>query len=103
MGPQALIGSPVDPRREEGGQDKIQYASALDAQREVAGWLRGRLPQLGEADATRYRDHLLENGFDSAESIDLLGLGDMTFMKEGHKRLVVKQLVESQGSWVVDV
>merc|ERR1711957_914816 len=88
--------APGDSADEEGGQEDILFPSALDAQREVAGWLRGLLPKLGKADAVRYRDHLIENGFDSTEAMALLEQGDLGFMLEGHKRLVAKQLVEKQ-------
>ena len=88
--------APGDRADEEGGQEDVHFPSALDAQREVAGWLRGLLPKLGKADAVRYRDHLIENGFDSTEAMALLEQDDLPFMKEGHKRLVAKQLVESQ-------
>merc|ERR1712238_112251 len=88
--------APGDSADEEGGQEDVHFPSALDVQREVAGWLRGLLPKLGKADAVRYRDHFIENGFDSTEAMALLEQGDLPFMKEGHKRLVAKQLVESQ-------
>merc|ERR1719162_1401273 len=88
--------APGDRADEEGGQEDVHFSSALDAQREVAGWLRGLLPKLGKADAVRYQNHLIENGFDSTEAMALLEQDDLPFMKEGHKRLVAKQLVESQ-------
>ena len=97
--------APGDSADEEGGQDDVLFPSALDAQREVAGWLRGLLPKLGKADAVWYRDHLMENGFDSTEAMALLEQGDLGFMLEGHNGYssrVLRSLVLKQSNSASD-
>ncbi|KAL7549507.1 hypothetical protein ACHAWF_012772, partial [Thalassiosira exigua] len=67
---------------------------------EVMRWLLSHLPLLHEDDAIAYFECLLEDGFDSLENLGELREEDLGFLKEGHRRALLRSLLaaEAEGS-----
>eukprot|EP00578_Thalassiosira_sp_NH16_P013116 CAMPEP_0181124652 /NCGR_PEP_ID=MMETSP1071-20121207/26602_1 /TAXON_ID=35127 /ORGANISM="Thalassiosira sp., Strain NH16" /LENGTH=962 /DNA_ID=CAMNT_0023209985 /DNA_START=207 /DNA_END=3095 /DNA_ORIENTATION=- len=62
------------------------------AKDEVERWLRRRLPKLKREDASAYVGHLVDDGFDSEDTLCALLAEDLSFMKKGHCRVLLKTL-----------
>lgn len=73
-------------------EDENEFRDMGELQREVAVWLRRYLPKLTKEDATRYRNVLIDRGFDESESLNLLDKEDLDFMKKGHKKLLLNAM-----------
>ena len=76
-------------------ENENKYRDMRELQREVAVWLRRYLPKLTKEDAMRYRNALIDRGFDEGESLNLLDEEDLDFMKKGHRQLLLKKLCAS--------
>ena len=71
-----------------------QYLSAAKANAEVKDWLARFLPRLQKEDAVTYRRHLIEDGFDSEERMQLVKEEDLHYMKIGHKRQLIGKFLD---------
>ena len=58
----------------------------------VMRWLLSYLPNLQEEDAVSYFDGLVDQGFDSAETIREICQEDLSFMKTAHQRVLLNKL-----------
>ena len=80
----------ADANQEAAGENTNQNNSHV----EVGKWLSKFLP---EADAARYLECLIEDGFDRMDILkECLEEGDLHFMKKGHKRITLKRLAEAE-------
>mmetsp|Transcript_8999 Transcript_8999/g.15659 ORF Transcript_8999/g.15659 Transcript_8999/m.15659 type:complete len:322 (-) Transcript_8999:50-1015(-) len=74
-------------------QDKWQrYFSKSESYNEVKQWLLSHLPTLQKQDLEKYRDCLMEDGFDSNVMLEVVEERDLNFMKKAHRRFLLKQL-----------
>jgi ankyrin repeat protein len=58
----------------------------------VEQWLKSYLPNLQREDACNYSKCLVEDGFDSIDTLDVLEEEHLGFMKTGHRLLLMKKL-----------
>jgi hypothetical protein len=59
----------------------------------IPQWLIQHIQDIGKEDVERYSSHLFNFGFDSVSSIKKEGIAnDFNFMKQIHKRIIVRQL-----------
>ena len=78
-----------------GGREMISYELEEEG---VMQWLLTHLPNLQEADAIFYFNSLLEEGFDTVDILnDEICEEDLSFMKKGHQRVLLKSLRASRG------
>ncbi|KAL9190003.1 hypothetical protein ACHAXT_009678 [Thalassiosira profunda] len=70
-------------------KDKEDEESSFE---QVMWWLLGHLPKLQEEDAISYFQSMLEDGFDSLESLEGLTEDDLHFMKSGHRRALLRSV-----------
>ena len=63
-----------------------------EAYEEVEQWLLSHLPRLQKTDVSNYCWSLIDEGFDSAEMLQLLEFDDLHFMKKAHRRALAKTL-----------
>ena len=85
---------------EDESESNTQHsAPSQDSHIEVGKWL---CKFLDEADAARYLECLIEDGFDRMDILkECLEEGDLHFMKKGHKRMTLKRLAEAERRVVV--
>ena len=63
-----------------------------DEEEAVMCWLLSYLPNLQEEDAVSYFNGLIDQGFDSAETIREICQEDLSFMKTAHQRVLFNKL-----------
>ena len=87
-------------RKEEVADANDQYLSAGDSRDLVEKWIVKFLPPLQKADAENYCNILIENGFDSSEALGSVEEEDLQFMKNGHKKALVRNLSLLEKNWM---
>lgn len=63
---------------------------------EVKQWLQCHLPRLQKQDVDKYCQCFVVEGFDSIDVLEHLEEEDLHFMKQGHKRALLKKLCQNQ-------
>ncbi len=58
----------------------------------VDEWLLSRLPGLKADDVSFYSKRLIQDGFDSVNTLGIVEEEDLDFMKKGHRRLLMKAM-----------
>jgi ankyrin repeat protein len=58
----------------------------------VEQWLKSHLPSLQNEDVCKYSASLVEDGFDSIDTLDVLEEEHLGFMKTGHRLLLLRKL-----------
>lgn len=65
------------------------YPSVAGTEAKVRMWLSGFLPDLRREDAVNYRKRLIDDGFDSDDTLRFVREEDLGFMKVGHRRTLM--------------
>ncbi|KAL3811008.1 hypothetical protein ACHAXA_002285 [Cyclostephanos tholiformis] len=81
--------SKVDERDHYSGEEKVMH------------WLLTHLPNIQEEDAVNYFNCLIEDGFDSVDLDEILE-SDLYFMKKGHRRALLQNLIKELYSEVYE-